>query len=41
MDTSEIGLEKIIVDWLVQQNDYEQETPHAFNKDYALVDKWV
>ncbi len=41
MDTSETGLEKIIVDWLVQHNGYEQETPHAFNKDFALVDKWV
>ena len=26
MDTSETGLEKIIVDWLVQHNGYEQET---------------
>ncbi len=41
MDTSETGFEKIIVDWLVQQNGYEQETPHVFNKDFALVDKWV
>lgn len=41
MDTSETGLEKIIVDWLVQHNGYEQETPHTFNKDFALVDKWV
>ena len=41
MDTSETGLEKIIVGWLVKENGYEQETPHAFNKDYALVDKWV
>jgi len=41
MDTSETGLEKIIVDWLVQHNGYEQESPHAFNKDFALVDKWV
>ena len=41
MDTSETGLEKIIVDWLVLHNGYEQETPHAFNKDFALVDKWV
>ena len=41
MDTSETGFEKIIVDWLVQHNGYEQETPHAFNKDFALVDKWV
>lgn len=41
MDTSETGLEKIIVDWLRVHNGYEQETPHAFNKDFALVDKWV
>ena len=41
MDTSETGLEKIIVDWLRAHNGYEQETPHAFNKDFALVDKWV
>ena len=41
MDTSETGLEKIIVDWLVQHNGYEQENPHAFNKDFALVDGWV
>ena len=38
MDTSETGLEKIIVDWLVQHNGYEQENPHAYNKDFALVD---
>lgn len=41
MDTSETGLEKIIVDWLVQHNGYEQENPHAFNKDFALVEGWV
>ena len=41
MDTSETGLEKIIVGWLVEENGYEQETPHAYNKDFALVDKWV
>lgn len=41
MDTSETGLEKIIVDWLRDHNDYEQETPHAYNKDFAMVDKWV
>ena len=41
MNISETGLEKIIVDWLVQHNSYEQETPHAYNKDFALVDKWV
>lgn len=27
MDTSETGLEKIIVDWLRDHNGYEQETP--------------
>ena len=41
MDTSETGLEKIIVGWLVKENGYEQEKPHAYNKDFALVDKWV
>ena len=41
MDTSETGLEKIIVDWLRDKNGYEQETSHAYNKDFALVDKWV
>ena len=41
MDTSETGLEKIIVGWLVKENGYEQESPHAYNKDFALVDKWV
>ena len=41
MDTSETGLEKTIVDWLRDHNGYEQETPHAYNKDFALVDKWV
>ena len=41
MDTSETGLEKIIVGWLVKENGYEQESPHTYNKDFALVDKWV
>ena len=41
MDTSETGLEKIIVGWLVKENGYEQETPHAYNKNFALVDEWV
>ena len=41
MNTSETGLEKIIVGWLVKENGYEQEAPHAYNKDFALVDKWV
>ena len=41
MDTSETGLEKIIVGWLVKENGCEQETPHAYNKDFTLVDKWV
>ncbi len=41
MDTSETGLEKIIVDWLRDQNGYEQATPHDYNKDFALVDSWV
>lgn len=41
MDTSETALETIIVDWLVTHNGYEQQQPHAFNKDFALVDCWV
>lgn len=41
MDTSETGLEKIIVDWLRDQNSYEQATPHDYNKDFAMVDSWV
>ena len=41
MDTSETGLEKIIVDWLRDHNGYEQATPHDYNKDFALVDSWV
>lgn len=41
MDTSETGLEKIIVDWLRDKNGYEQATPHDYNKDFALVDIWV
>ena len=32
MDTSETGLEKIIVGWLVKENGYEQETPHALGE---------
>lgn len=41
MNTTETGLETIIVDWLRDHNGYEQETPHAFNKDFALVDTWL
>ena len=41
MDTSETGLEKIIVDWLRDKNGYEQATPHAYNKTFALVESWV
>ena len=40
-NTTETGLEKIIVDHLVEQNGYEQETPHAYNRDFAMVDSWV
>lgn len=40
-DTSENGLEKIIVDWLRDHNGYEQGKPHDYNKDFALVDSWV
>lgn len=41
MDTSETGLEKIIVDWLRDKNGYEQATPHDYNKTFALVESWV
>lgn len=41
MDTSETGLEKLIVDWLRDKNGYEQACPHDYNKDFALVDAWV
>lgn len=41
MDTSETGLEKIIVDWLRDKNGYEQATPHDYNKTLALVESWV
>lgn len=41
MDTSETGLEKIIVDWLRDKNGYEQATPHDYNKTLALVENWV
>ena len=41
MDTSETGLEKIIVDWLRDKNGYEQVTPHDYNKTFALVESWV
>ena len=41
MNINETALEKLIVDWLRDKNGYEQETPHAYNKDFALVDKWV
>ena len=37
MDTSETRLKKIIVDWFLDHNGYEQETPHAYNKDFALL----
>lgn len=41
MDTSETGLEKIITDWLCNHNGYSQETPHAYNKEFAMVCGWV
>lgn len=41
MNISETALETLIVDWLRDHNGYEQEKPHAFNKDFALVDSWV
>ena len=30
MDTSETELEKILVDWLRDQNGYEEATPHDY-----------
>lgn len=35
-NTKEIGLEKLIVDYLVGTNDYEQGTNEDYNKDYAV-----
>ena len=34
-DTKEKGLETLIVDWLREQNGYEQGLPAEYNKDYA------
>ena len=36
MDTSETGLEKIIVDWLRDQNGYEQATHQDYNSKTPL-----
>lgn len=41
MDTSEKGLETIIVDWLRDQNGYEQLPTGDYDKEYALVEKWL
>ena len=35
-DTKEKGLETLIVDWLRDQNGYEQGLPGEYNKDYAI-----
>ena len=35
-NTKEDGLESIIVNWLVNQNDYEQGTNVDYNRDYAI-----
>ena len=35
-DTKEKGLEALIVDWLRDQNGYEQGLPNEYNKDYAI-----
>ena len=35
-DTKEKGLEALIVDWLRNQNGYEQGLPNEYNKDYAI-----
>ena len=35
-DTKEKGLEALIVDWLRDQNGYEQGLPSEYNKDYAI-----
>ena len=35
-DTKEKGLETLIVDWLREQNGYEQGLPAEYNKDYAI-----
>ncbi len=35
-DTSEKGLQRHIVDYLVQNNNYIENTPHDFNKKYQL-----
>ena len=45
MDTSETGLEKIILDWLVQQNGYEQHLTvsgetHRQMKDATGIKHW-
>ena len=35
-DTKEKGLEALIVNWLRDQNGYEQGLPAEYNKDYAI-----
>ena len=35
-NTRESGLESLIVDWLVNQNGYEQGSNADYNRDYAI-----
>lgn len=35
-NTKESGLESLIVNWLVEQNDYEQGSNADYNRDYAI-----
>ncbi|MEK6453279.1 hypothetical protein NSQ82_04505 [Caldifermentibacillus hisashii] len=35
-NTRESGLEALIVDWLVNQNGYEQGSNADYNRDYAI-----
>ncbi|MDR2146659.1 MAG: DEAD/DEAH box helicase family protein [Tannerella sp.] len=38
-NTKESGFETLIVEWLVQQNGYEQGTSEDYNREYALDEK--
>ena len=35
-DTTEKGLESLIVSWLVNRNEYEEGTNADYNKEYAV-----
>ena len=35
-NTRESGFESLIVDWLVEQNDYERGANSDYNRDYAI-----